>query len=68
MKNKCSLPETMLKYNNTAWLKEETFKSNKSNCLIENRLKAIFLTLLLVRIKFKIKLSKNIVRLVPQEC
>ena len=67
MKNKCSLPETMLKYNNTAWLKEETFKSNKSNCLIENILKAIFLTLS-VRVKFRIKLSKNIVRLVPQEC
>ena len=66
MKNKCSLPVIMLKY--TAWLKEETFKSNKSNCLIENRLKAIFLTLLSVRVKFKIKLSKNIVRLVPQEC
>ena len=65
MKNKCSLPETMLKY--TEWLKEETFKSNKSNCLIENILKAIFLTLS-VRVKFRIKLSKNIVRLVPQEC
>ena len=66
MKNKCSLPETMFKY--TAWLKEETYKSNKSNCFIENILKAIFLTLLSVRVKFKIKLSKNIVRLVPQEC